>query len=91
MTTDAPTTYDSRGIAVWTRADGSLEIRANHWGTHHFAFDNPAGRWPCSDLAGNYVSITLAPNGDLVDGLFPDCLSEELAAFIDFATNAERI
>lgn len=65
-------------------------ISANHWDTHDFAFNNPAGRWPCSALAGNDVWIVLAANGDLVDGNIPeDCLSEELAAFIDYALARE--
>lgn len=59
--------------------------------TYDFAHYSPAGTWPCSALSGNAVRIVLAPNGDLIGGDIPDdCLSEELAAFIDYMTAREE-
>lgn len=74
-----------------SRSDRGVEIRATKEDTYDFAHYNPAGTWPCSALDGHGVTITLAANGDLIGGDIPeDTLSEELAAFIDYALAREE-
>lgn len=67
--------------------EGRVEIIGTGADTYDFAHYNPAGTWPASALSGEYVRVILdTRTGDLIDGEIPeDCLSEELAAFIDFA------
>lgn len=72
-------------MQVTIRHGGSLAIHATPMDTRDFAVNNPAGSWPCSSLRGESVTIYLAANGDLEDYEGPAVLSEELAAFIDYA------
>jgi hypothetical protein len=73
-------------LSITIRDDGATVILATSDVTEDFAHRNPAGKWPCSALAGHPVRIVLAANGDLIGDYFPeDVLAEELAAFIEYA------
>lgn len=68
---------------------GGVVIDATGADTYDWSH-RPGSAWPCSELSGNAVVISLADNGDLIDleGV-EDCGGDELTAFADDAlTNA---